>query len=193
MSFHEKSAWASLVAILLVFVPFFVVVFSVPGYPIVIPAFIAAVVVLTVVLAVVHIFFALGSARIRRTGDVPPRDEREIAIELRSTKIAGFVLAFVVMTWCLAAYAGIPISRVRHHRAMAAADAVRLAEVQESAIADAATADPATPDAGNLSLSHLLPVPAHDALFFVHILFSGFVLANVVYYASLVFGYRRTA
>ena len=40
MSFHEKSAWACLAAILLVFVPFFVVVFAVPGYPIVIPAFI---------------------------------------------------------------------------------------------------------------------------------------------------------
>lgn len=181
VSFHEKSAWACLGSILLVFVPFFLLVFSTPGYPIVVPAFIGAVVVLVLIQTLLHIVFAVTSARIRRTGDVPARDEREIGIDLRSTKVASIVLGTVVMIWCLAAYAGIPISRIQQHQAMADTGVAPAVEIE------------ATPDVdvANLSLSNLLPVPAHDALFFVHILFAGFVLANVVYYAAIVYGYRR--
>ena len=115
MSFHEKSAWACLVGILAVYIPYFAVVFSQPGYVWVLPAFLAAVVGLVAILVVAHLVFALTQARIRRTGDAPPPDEFESAIEGRATKVAAYVLSVVVISWCLAAYVGIPWTPSAHH------------------------------------------------------------------------------
>ena len=159
MSFHEKSAWACLGSILVVFVPFFLVVFNTPGYPVVVAAFLASVVGLITLLTVLHAWFAIGSKSIRQTGDAPPMDEREVGIELRATKISSIVLGVVVMFWCLGAYGSIPFG-----------GAEQVAEAP----------------------GVMLPVPADDALFAVHLLFAGFVVANVVYYLAQVIGHRRS-
>ena len=177
MSFHEKSAWACLGAILLVYIPFFLLVFSTPGYPVVVGAFVGSVVAMVAILVTVHIVFAISSKRIRETGDVPPLDEMEVGIELRAMKIASFLLASIVILWCIVAYVGIPVSGITD-----------LVQQATAAAADPETAEAFAP---NPSIEGLLPVSGHDALFAVHVLFAGFVLANVVYYASIVTGYRR--
>ena len=187
MSFHEKSAWACLSSILLVYIPYFVIVFSNPGYLVIPPAFIGAVIVLVVILVVSHTAIAIRSARIRKTGKVPEPDEREIGIELKAMKICSYVLSVVVITWCISAYVGTPIARVKHHRAIASLNELQPDERQE--LAGQALTDQ---DHGDPSPSNLLPIPAHDALFFIHVLWMGFIIANIVYYAVIVFGYRRS-
>jgi hypothetical protein len=187
MSFHEKSAWACLSAILIVYVPYFVIVFSHPGYLVVPPAFIGAVIVLVVILGVSHTILAIHSASIRKTGEVPERDEREIGIELSAMKISSYVLSVAVITWCIFAYVGIPVSRVKHQQ-----EITSVTEYQTDGRQVLVGQASAKQNQRDLSLSNLLPIPAHGALFFVHALMMGFVMANIVYYAAVVFGYRRS-
>src|SRR5262245_12129611 len=106
MSFHEKSAWACLVSIVLVFVPYLVVVLRYPAsffglFPL-------AVLALIGLLTAFHMGNALATRSIRETGDTPPLDELDQLIELRAAKWSGLFLGAAVMMWCLTAMWAIP-------------------------------------------------------------------------------------
>jgi hypothetical protein len=98
MSFREKSAWASLAVMLVVYVPYFVHVFRLFGRGelkggVLLWQFIGAVAFQVFLLIVVHIVIAIQS-RQQQT------DERDRAIEARSYKIAYLALIsslFVVL------------------------------------------------------------------------------------------------
>lgn len=157
MGFHEKSAWAALGAIVLVFVPYFVVVFQHPmAY---IGMFVLAVMVQVVLLTVFHVVNALATPEIRKSGDTPKLDELDRWIELRAAKLSSLLLSVVVMSWCMAAGFLIPT--------LAGASG--------------------TGDASRFVVS------GFQAAMGLHVLFAGFVLVNVIYYATIVTGYRRLA
>lgn len=163
MSFHEKSAWACLVSIVLAYSPYFWMVFQ---YPLAgLGLFVLAAIALTVLLVVFHIVNAAATRSIRKSGDSPLRDELDRLIELQASKLSGFVLAFFVVAWCITTmYEVIGVSE--------------------------------TVTTGNIATSLVeqqLVVSVHDALNRVHILFAGFVIANISYYGCIVLGYRRLA
>lgn len=90
MSFREKSAWASLAVMLVVYVPYFVHVFRLSGRGelkggAVLGQFISAVFFQMFLLIVVHIAIAIQSRQ-------QPTDERDRAIEATSYKIAYLAL-----------------------------------------------------------------------------------------------------
>lgn len=98
MSFHQKSAWACLLSIVLVFTPYFYVVFQFPlSFVGLLPL---AVIAISVLLTAFHIVNAVTNRAIRKSGHTPPRDELEKMIELKAAKWSGVVLAFAVATWC---------------------------------------------------------------------------------------------
>ena len=90
MSFREKSAWISLVLILLVFAPYFWFVgrsFAGAGHVHVGTQF--GLITLFVILEiVVHVAIGIRSPRDARA----PRDEREDLIDLKATRTAFYVL-----------------------------------------------------------------------------------------------------
>ena len=90
MSFREKSAWISLTLIVLVFGPYFWLVGrTVAGADHVHAGTQFALIALFVVLEIVlHIAIGLQSPRDARA----PKDEREILIDLRATRVAFYVL-----------------------------------------------------------------------------------------------------
>ncbi len=152
MSFHEKSAWACLLSIVVVFVPYFLIVFQ---YPLAFGLLVLAVVILCVLLSAFHIVNALVTRSIRTTGDTPLQDELDRLIELRAAKFSGIVLATVTIVWFFGA----------------------LFEVLAVA--------------GEVAASSQFTISALSALIAIHLLFAGFVLANLAYYGSIVVGYRR--
>ena len=156
MSFHEKSAWASLLAVGLVFTPYFVVVLR---YPLAFGILVVAVIALVLILMGFHSINAISSTLIRKRGTTPPIDELDQLIELRAAKRAGFVLAFAVLTWCLLAMVFVPVWGVA-----AGGPSNNLAEFR---------------------------LPITQVLTAIHWLFASFVLANCVYYASIVVSYRK--
>ena len=165
MSFHEKSAWACLVAVVLVFVPYFVHVLR---YPMAFVAlFVFAVIVLVALLAGFHIVNALVTPSIRETGDTPRHDELDRLIELRASKLSGIVLGIAVLLWSIAAMLGVPAAGVSEI-VKAKAESAIVAPTQ-------------------------LAVPMNYALTAIHLLFAGFVAANVIYYGTIIAGYRRLA
>ena len=90
MSFREKSAWASLAVMFVVYVPYFVYVFRLFGRGelkggVLLGQFIGAVVFQVFLLIIVHIVIAIQSRQ-------QQADERDQAIETRSYKIAYIVL-----------------------------------------------------------------------------------------------------
>jgi len=90
MSFREKSAWISVVLIVLVFGPYFWLVgrsFAGVGHVHAGTQF-ALITVFIVLEIVVHIAIAIQSPRDARA----PKDEREILIDLRATHMAFYVL-----------------------------------------------------------------------------------------------------
>ena len=90
MSFREKSAWISVVLIVLVFGPYFWLVgrsFAGVGHVHAGTQF-ALITVFIVLEIVVHIAIAIQSPRDARA----PKDEREILIDLRATRTAFYVL-----------------------------------------------------------------------------------------------------
>lgn len=99
MPFREKSAWACLITTVVVFVPYFaytVLIFRRgilnPGS--VIPAFVAAVIVQTVLTGAAHIGFVIRSKQ-------EAKDERDIVIESKSFQLGYAVLvtaSFVAIT-----------------------------------------------------------------------------------------------
>lgn len=165
MSFHEKSAWACLLSILLVFIPYFAIVFQQPMA--FVGLFVAVVIALVILLTAFHIVNSIVTPSIRRTGDVPKHDELDRVIELRASKISGIVLGVFVICWLMNAMYGIP--------------AIGVSQLSQSEPVDGAEA--------MLQFS----IPAFYALQAVHTLFAGFVVANVVYYGSIIVGYRRLA
>jgi hypothetical protein len=147
-----------LVSIVAVYVPYFYIVWRAPlAY---VGLFWLAVIVLVGLLMAFHTANALATKSIRATGDTPPLDELDRLIELRASKLAGMVLAVVVIGWSMAAMFGAPV--------------LGLGQPVEANLAEAA-------------------VPLLPALAAVQALFAGFVLANLVYYAGIVVGYRRLA
>jgi len=164
MGFQEKSAWACLIAIVAVYVPYFWVVFQ---YPMAFGLFVVAAIILAVLLTAFHLVNALATRSIRKTGDVPPLDELDRMLELRAAKLSGVVLAIVVMGWSLVAMFGVP--------------ALAISELVQAS----------TPDGGGPSVQ--LSIPVVQALTAIHALFAGFVIANIAYYGNLIVGYRRLA
>jgi hypothetical protein len=165
MSFHEKSALACFISICLVYVPYFVLVFRFPMAALGL-LWVSAVGLVTL-LTGFHIVNALATRSIRTSGDVPPVDELDQRIELKAAKWAGFILAFAVMTWILVAMYALP-----------GLGNSMLDQTQ------------ATGNGGSLAR---YAIPMVTAMTAVHWLFAGFVLANIVYYGGIVFGYRRIA
>lgn len=166
MGFHEKSAWACLVAVLLVFVPYFVLVFQ---YPMAfVGLFVLAVAGLVALLTSFHIVNSLVTASLRRTGETPPHDELDRTIELRAAKLSGVVLGVVVVVWSIVAMYGAPTIGVRE-------------------ISNVAMAKGVENDASQFA------IPVLSVLTAIHLLFAGFVVANVAYYGTIVAGYRRLA
>ena len=173
MSFQEKSAWACLVSIVGVFVPYLVVVLREPMA--FVGLFPLAVLVQVLLLGAFHAVNAIVTRSIRRSGETTALDELDRLIELRAAKVAGVVLSVVVMSWCLLAMVGAPVLGVNGLR-QASAGAVA------SSTSTAAAAGTAS-----------FQVPVTQALVAVHLLFAGFVVANVVYYGVIIWGYRRLA
>ncbi|MEO1495932.1 MAG: hypothetical protein AAFV43_02155 [Planctomycetota bacterium] len=165
MGFHEKSAWACLLSIGLVYVPYFAVVLRHPmaalGF------FVLATIALVVLLVIFHIVNAVATRSIRATGDTPPVDELDQRIELHAAKWAGFGLAAAVLAWILRIATLLPVAGVVTIKRMAANGV-------EVSPADFA-------------------VPVLSAMAAVQWLFAAFVIANVVYYGVIVIGYRRLA
>lgn len=165
MSFHEKSAWACLVGIVVVYVPYFTVVLRFPMAAL--GLFWLAAIVLSAVLVVFHIVNAIATKSIRTRGEVPPVDELDHSIELNASKWAGFVLSLSVVTWILIA---------TYSMLLVGGTALEQAKLAGSEISTSA-----------------FSVSVFSAMVAIHWLFAGFVSANVVYYGGIIWGYRRIA
>jgi hypothetical protein len=101
MSFHEKSAWACLISLAVVYVPYFFLVLRFPMAAI--GLFWVSVFVLAVLLAAFHTVNAVATRSIRTTGVVPPVDELDERIELQAAKWAGLILGIAILAWILIA------------------------------------------------------------------------------------------
>jgi hypothetical protein len=165
MGFHEKSAWACLISIVLVYIAYFALVFQHPMA--FVGLFPLAAIILAVLLTVFHIVNALVTRSIRQTGDVPPHDELDRMIELRAAKMSGIVLGVAVMVWCMFAMFVVPV--------------IGVGELAHTKVPDAAAAP------------SQFRIPVSQALTAIQMLFAGFVIANVAYYGSIIAGYRRMA
>lgn len=164
MGYQERNAWACGCSILVVFTTYFWLVF---GDPMAHVGFFAIAVAAQVALLVgFHLVNAIATASIRKSSDVPEPDELDRIIELRAAKLAGIILATVVLSWSMAAMVGVPAQSVAN-------------------IAAAATENEVT---ATVSAIHVTKV-----MFWVHFLFAGFVVSNVAYYGSIIAGYRRLA
>ena len=165
MSFHEKSAWACLVGIGVVYIPYFTVVLRFPMAAL--GLFWLSAIGLVAILVVFHTVNAIATKSIRSHGEVPPFDELDQRIELKAAKWAGFVLSVAVVTWILIAMYSAPV-------------------IGGSALEQAKLAG------SEISPLHF-SIPMFSAMVAVHWLFAGFVIANVAYYGGIVLGYRRIA
>ena len=161
MNYHEKSAWVCAICILAVYAPYFVFVWFQPEFYFAL--FIAATVGIIVLMAGFHSAIALSTRNVLESGDTPPRDEMDQAIESRAAKISGVLLGAFVMLWCFNAFILIPANAF---------------EVNEKVVDDP-------------SLIQTMTLPMGKVVFAVHVLFAGFVISNLVYYGSIIFGYRR--
>lgn len=162
MSFQERSAWACLVSIGVVFVPYFVLVFRFPMAAL--GLLWVAVAGMCTLLIGFHIVNAILSPGIRKSGSVPPMDELDEMIESRASKWAGITMAVALMTWVIVVMYALPLSGA-HTMALLPKDTQRVPE--------------------------FFAVPVLTAMFAVHLLFAGFVAANVVYYGGIIAGYLR--
>lgn len=165
MGFQEKSAWACLISIVAVFVPYFLVVFQQPLA--FVGLFVLAVIALVIFLTAFHLVNALMTRSIRKSRDVPPQDELDRMIELQAAKRSGFVLAAVVLVWSVIVMFGVPAL----------------------GLGTPTSTSGSANDAAPLQLI----IPLNQALTAIQVLFGGFVVANLAYYGSIVAGYRRLA
>ena len=97
---------------------------------------------------------------------MPAPDELDRIIELRAAKLAGIVLATVVLSWSMAAMVGVPVQGVASIAAATAENAVTTSD---------------------------FAIQVTKVMCWVHVLFAGFVISNVAYYGSIIAGYRRLA
>jgi hypothetical protein len=164
MGYQERSAWACGCSIFVIFIPYFWFVFRNPMAYVALLAI--AVVGLVALLIAFHIVNAIATASIRKSGDVPAPDELDLAIELRAAKLAGMILSIVVVSWTIAAMLGLPAEGVANIAAAAPESAVTASD---------------------------FAIHVTNAMCWVHLLFAGFVLSNVAYYAAIVVGHRRLA
>ena len=114
MSLREKGAWASLIANAIVFVPYFRYIFRLFSIgelqPVrVLAAFIGAVVYLTVLMIAIGITIELLSRR-------EPQDERDVAIEAKSYRMAYTMLTVSAMIAIVAiVFLGVvPVPKLRN-------------------------------------------------------------------------------
>ena len=120
---------------------------------------------LVALLVVFHVVNAIATPSIRKTGHAPAPDELDRIIELRAARLSGTVLATVVITWSIVAMFGIP--------------ALGVGEI-------------ANKDAAGEVLSPAdFAIPVTQAVFWVRLLFAGFVIANITYYGGIVAAYLR--
>jgi hypothetical protein len=120
MSFHEKSAWACLISLTVVYVPYFWLVLRFPMAAI--GLFWVSAIVLVVLLAVSHAVSALATRSIRAAGRMEPVDELDQKIELQAAKWAGLILGIGILTWVLIAM--FLILRIGANDGLSAASAV---------------------------------------------------------------------
>jgi hypothetical protein len=95
LSFHEKSRWLLLASLCVVFGVYFLRVAPHTGPhigPADIGSFIGLLIVLVVLQVIGHTVLALGSLRELGQGGVQ-RDERDVLIELKSSRLASWLLA----------------------------------------------------------------------------------------------------
>ena len=163
MGFREKNAWFCGLSILVVFMPYFYFVLHYPMAQV--AFFLIAVISLVLMLSGFHAINAIATKSIGDSGDVSHLDELDKVIELRASKWAGIVLGVAVLLWSLAAMIGVPIEGV--------SSVVALQQTEASA--------------NDSDFS----IPGANAMFWIHLLFGGFVLSNLVYYGKIVAGYRR--
>lgn len=164
VSFHEKNAWACLLSLLLVFIPYFVFVLQNPvAY---LWLLVLAIVVLVGLLTTFQVINSRVSTVTTGTANPPRLDELDKVIEIRAAKVSGLVLGFGVASWCLNTMIGVLVMAKRN--------------LSENAVTF------------NRPLSELT-IPAETALMAIHLLFAGFVIANVVYYLAIIVGYRRAS
>ncbi len=165
MGFREKNAWFCGVCILLIFIPYFYFSFQYPVEHV--SVFLIAVVGLVVLLAGFHATNSIASKSIREAGDVPQADELDKLLELRASKWAGIVLAALVLVWSMVAMLSVPI------------EGVSQATLQQP---------------GAAALNELdFTISATQALFWLNLMFAGFVISNLVYYGRLIASYRGFA
>lgn len=162
MGFREKNAWICGLSILIVFTPYFCWVFPNPMSHV--GLFAMAVFCLVALLVGFHVVNAILTPSIRKTGDVPEADELDRLIELKASKFAGIVLAVAVLGWSISAMVGIPAQGV-----------FNVVESQNDN----------SLNASDFGLS------VNQGMRWVHLLFAGFVVSNLLYYARIVLGYRR--
>lgn len=161
MSFHEKNAWACFLGLLVVYVPYFAISIVYPSASF--PLYFGAICALMVVLAVFHSANALITKLIRTSGKTAHLDELDSSIEIKSARFAGLTLGFIVTMWSLFALTGLA-ALISHALPLEA-------EPME-----------------NLSL---VKIPVLPVIAGFQILFAGFVIANLVYYGGIIYGYRR--
>lgn len=162
MGFQERNAWACGCFTLAAFTPYFWLVFGNPmAYA---TLFTIAVFGLVVLLIGFHSVNSMASDSIRKSGDVPAQDELDRIIEFRAAKLAGIVLATVVLIWAIAAMVGVPAEGF---------------------------ANTATASSEGVANASDFAIPATKVMCWVHLLFAGFVISNVTYYGGIVAGYRR--
>lgn len=104
MSFHEKSAWACLISLAVVYVPYFWLVLRFPMAAI--GLFWVSTLVLAVLLTAFHVVNALATRSIR-SGRMDPVDELDERIELQAAKWAGLILGIAILTWVIIAMCSI--------------------------------------------------------------------------------------
>src|SRR5271154_6792589 len=94
MSFREKTAWLSLIAMVVAYVPYFALVIggSLPARPLPdlrqLSVFAGVSIVRMLILGIGYLYLRFGSPQEART----PLDERDLAIKSRSTSSAYYVL-----------------------------------------------------------------------------------------------------
>lgn len=161
MGFREKNAWICGLSILTVFAPYFYFVFQNPAAHTAL--FLVTAASLVLLQSGFHTINAMATKSIRESGECPGLDELDKLIELRASKWAGCVLAASVLIWFMAAMMNSP------------------AEAMPEPLARQTNP--------RLSESVIL-IPVTNAMFWVQLLFAGFVLSNLVYYAKIVAAYR---
>lgn len=163
LGYREKNAWICGLSILVVYTPYFYFVLRFPMSHV--AFFFIAVLSLVLLLSCFHAINVIATKSIRDSGNFPKLDELDKVIELRASKWAGVVLSVAVLFWSLAAMMGVPIEEISNIAGQQQTEA----SVNESDFS----------------------IPVTKAMFWIHLLFGGFVLSNLVYYGKIIAGYRR--